>query len=408
MLEEYVEELGDARVPKKFRVNEEFRLGSWCLHQRIYFKKKTIAESRVDKLNELEFVWNILEADWFQAIEHLKVFISRKGSCDVPSRFKTEDGFGLGSWANKQRKEYKNSSLDEERIAILQNLNFVWDPNEAWWNDGIKHLKKFVDINAHAMVGKGYQTESGFKLAGWVFSQRTRRKQGLLTEHKIAQLDSLQFVWDANEYLWELGFQELKLYFEENGNTLVPEKKRDGINYPLANWVGPQRGVYRSGKLSKNRIYKLEELNFVWDPLEFLWQENLEELGEFIKNHGHSSISNNYKTKSGGSLRDWIQDQRQSKKNGNLTTTRKNKLDLIGLNWQPSDDFWTEGIQYLKKYIKVKKSANVPLRFVTEDDFALGNWVSTRRRNYKRGILSREAIAELNQLGFTWDVLGDK
>ena len=55
------------------------------------------------------------------------------------------------------------------------------------------------------MVGKGYQTESGFKLAGWVFSQRTRRKQGLLPEHKIAQLDSLQFVRDANEYLWELG-----------------------------------------------------------------------------------------------------------------------------------------------------------------------------------------------------------
>ena len=165
----------------------------------------------------------------------------------------------------------------------------------------------------------------------------------------------------------------------------------------FGNWVGTQKRVYRSVKLSKNRIYKLKELNFVWDPLEFLWQENLEELGEFIKNRGHSNISNNYKTKSGGSLRDWIQDQRQSKKNGNLTTTRKNKLDLIGLNWQPSYDFWKEDIQYLKKYIKVKKSANVPLRFVTEDGFALGNWVSTRRRNYKRGILSREAIAELDQ-----------
>ena len=65
LLEEYVEEFGDARVPKKVRVNEEFRLGSWCLHQRIYFKKKTIAKSRVDKLNELGFVWDILEADWF-------------------------------------------------------------------------------------------------------------------------------------------------------------------------------------------------------------------------------------------------------------------------------------------------------------------------------------------------------
>jgi hypothetical protein len=47
----------------------------------------------------------------------------------------------------------------------------------------------------------------------------------------------------------------------------------------------------------------------------------------------------------------------------------------------------------------------VPDKFKTEDGFALGNWCSNRRKDYKKSRLSQERIDALEALGFVWDQL---
>ena len=68
-----------------------------------------------------------MEEDFQIALGYLQAYKAEHGDCNVPARSKTEDGFRLGSWCSKRRKDYKKSRLSEERIDALEALGFVWD-----------------------------------------------------------------------------------------------------------------------------------------------------------------------------------------------------------------------------------------------------------------------------------------
>ena len=69
---------------------------------------------------------------------------------------------------------------------------------------------------------------------------------------------------------------------------------------------------------------------------------------------------------------------------------------------------WNEGIESLKQYKAQHNSMMVPVSFKTSNGFLLGRWVSHARGNKKKGNLSKERIAQLDALGFIWDVSREK
>ena len=71
-------------------------------------------------------------------------------------------------------------------------------------------------------------------------------------------------------------FAALVDYSRNYGNCNVPDGWRD--NPQLATWVRLQRPVKKSGKLSKERIRRLEQIGFVWNPFDAQWDERYEEL----------------------------------------------------------------------------------------------------------------------------------
>ena len=61
---------------------------------------------------------------------------------------------------------------------------------------------------------------------------------------------------------WEERFKQLKVYHREHGNCDVPA--RDDANPSLGDWVVSQRQLRKKGKLSDDRVQRLEGLGFRW------------------------------------------------------------------------------------------------------------------------------------------------
>lgn len=106
-----------------------------------------------------------------------------------------------------------------------------------------------------------------------------------MSKDKTARLDKLGFTWNFQtqwEQTWEERFEQLRQYKELHG-TCVVAKSDLGIllsarlqhtlinqiytaNRTLYQWAHDLRGNRRRGKLSAERIKRLDELGFVWAP----------------------------------------------------------------------------------------------------------------------------------------------
>ena len=188
-LKVYKEREGHCRVPKNWK-EDGFPLGGWVTHQRP--RANSLSKERRKRLDDLGFVWNILEADWEEGFSHLKIYKDREGHCRVPTSHK-ENGFSLGRWVSSQRS-HKND-LIAERSQKLDQLGFVWNRLDNAWDIGFAHLKSYRDRVGHCRVPENHK-EDGYALGQWVINQRMRANT-LSSERRLC-LAELGFVWIAH------------------------------------------------------------------------------------------------------------------------------------------------------------------------------------------------------------------
>ena len=184
----YKEREGHCRVPKK-HIEAVFPLGQWVGSQRGV--KETLTEERRQRLDELEFVWDPLAADWEEGFSCLKAYKEREGHCRVPYGH-IENRCRLGTWVDTQRRRRSKGRMSQHRMQRLDELGFVWDPHEADWEDGLEHLRAFVNEHKHCQVDQQYKSPDGYNLGNWVSNKRRR---GPVSAERKARLDALGFDW---------------------------------------------------------------------------------------------------------------------------------------------------------------------------------------------------------------------
>ncbi len=260
LLQKYVEREGDALVPAKHR-KDGYNLGRWVVKQRTAYKNGKLSQDHIDRLEKLpEWEWSQYEASWEEHYEMLKQYVDREGNALVPAKHR-KDGYNLGRWVIKQRGVYQNGDLSPDRIKRLEALSgWVWNTREASWEEHYVILKQYVEREGHALVPRSH------KSGRWVTNQRTAYKNGKLSQDRIDRLEKLPgWVWSQLEVSWEEHFIILKKCVDKEGNARVPSLHiEDGFN--LGNWVNFLRTAYKNGKLTQDRIDRLEKLpGWVWD-----------------------------------------------------------------------------------------------------------------------------------------------
>jgi len=71
--------------------------------------------------------------------------------------------------------------------------------------------------------------------------------------------------------------------------------------------------------------------------------------------------------------------------------------------WDPLEEAYQNGLTALRRFVEREGHARVPLSH-KEGEFSLGSWVSNQRPSYNDKRLSAERIADLDALGFVWEV----
>eukprot|EP00980_Cylindrotheca_fusiformis_P015737 scaffold4547_cov103-Cylindrotheca_fusiformis.AAC.9 len=175
------------------------------------------------------------------------------------------------------------------------------------------------------------------------FSAATYSNSGT-SDHKGDKEDpesASQPTRSGHELHWEFRYERLLAFKEMTGHCLIPSNYH--LDVELSRWVKRQRHQYKKlqeGKhstLTPYRLEKLQNVGFVWDVHELLWNENLEELRDFYRRHGHSSIPTSYPENP--KLRLWVKSQRREYKHfhmgkkSQLTPERIAALDALQFRW---------------------------------------------------------------------------
>ncbi len=403
-LERFATREGHARVPGG-HIEDGYRLGQWVGVQRRGYRKGRLFGERVVRLEALPgWDWDPMDADWENGFSHLEGFVVREGDARVPARY-VQDGYQLGRWVNGQRMTYRKGQLSGERIERLQALpGWAWDPMDTAWDEGFAHLERFVVREGDARVPARYVQDS-YQLGRWATVQRTTYRRGQLSGERIERLQALSgWAWDPMDTAWDEGFAHLERFATREGHARVPGSHiEDG--YRLGQWVGVQRRGYRQGRLSGERVVRLEVLpGWAWDPIETEWENGFSQLERFATREGHARVPARY-VEDAYRLGQWVTKQRMTYRKGQLSGERIERLQALpGWAWDPMDTAWDEGFAHLERFAAREGDARVPARYV-EDGYRLGQWVTVQRRHSADQLPSERSTRLEAVPGWDWDPL---
>ena len=256
-LEKFVVNFGHCKVPRGFKSNDGFNLGSWTSHQ---IRNKTSLP--ISKINRLEGIsdwsWNKLDDKWEIGFNYLKAYVKDHGNCFMPDLYVLESGFRLNQWVKSQRAKGSGLSLDKRRK--LESLKgWSWNPLDERWNQAFNYFNK----NGLSSDTTSYKLADGSSLNQWINIQR--RNKDKLSLDKRKRLESLKgWSWNPLDERWEIGFKSLNEYLLEHGHCMVPARTIVKNKYPLGQWVSVQRRT--KDILTKERKKRLESLKgWSWD-----------------------------------------------------------------------------------------------------------------------------------------------
>lgn len=95
-LKAYKKEFGHCRVPPMYPLNEP--LANWVISQRA---QKGESLERTKLLDDLDFVWSVIDLNWFNKFKELEGYKKEFGHCKVPQSYPLNQP--LANWVEAQR-----------------------------------------------------------------------------------------------------------------------------------------------------------------------------------------------------------------------------------------------------------------------------------------------------------------
>ena len=270
-LVEYKFKFGDCNVSTS---NKEYlKLGRWVAIQRALYKNDKLEEERIDMLERIGFMGALKEEKtnvceivevrdvskkniWQEMYSKLVIHKNQYGDCNV--RINCMEDLELINWVKVQRAKLQKEDLSETQIKKLNDINFSYNLLKSNWNDMfcklVEYKNKFGDCKVPC---------SEKQLINWIATQQKNYKKNILPQERISRLEEIgfRFSFDVLDRQWESKYVKLKEYKEKNGDCNTFKKVDDKL---LSAWIGNQRTGYKLGKLSEERINKLEEIGFKW------------------------------------------------------------------------------------------------------------------------------------------------
>ncbi len=272
------------------------------------------------------------EAKWAASYARLQEYAAaHRGSVAVPWHYPADQL--LATWARRQRQQRALGKLSSDRVAALEQLGFVWHLIDDAWETHYHEAAEFaVAHNGSLEVKRGWAEQP--KLATWVATQRALCvKKDELEPERAARLEALSYSWGASDAAFAHGLKQLAAYAAARGGSTVVPAPADGAAWPggavLREWCRMQRLRKQHGTLPADRVARLEQLHFVWDEDDAVWQDFFKQLQAYAAANGGST-----RVPSRSRLSPWAVRQRGLFASGKLDPSRAAQLNSLRFTWQ--------------------------------------------------------------------------
>ena len=162
----------------------------WAHNQRKAMADGKLNPERVDKLNAINFIWNVKDYFWNIFYEQAKTYYHTHGNISMTEEFMKKNK-SLSKWITHQREYWlHHRHLTIEKIIKLHAIGFTKPNHRDLWSTHFKLLKEFYKKNGH------FDTRKGTNLHRWAVIQRTKRRQKRLPQKNIERLIKIGFPWN--------------------------------------------------------------------------------------------------------------------------------------------------------------------------------------------------------------------
>ena len=425
--QKYRTEHGDLLVPVRYRDKNDFALGEWIVYNRQRYLGGNLTQNRIERLEAIGMVWSTSNDLWEQNYAAATQYYLEHGDLEVPIKYETPSGFGLGVWLGAQRAAHKAGELPQEQVERLDALGMDWtNRNDRKWMSLYDVAAAYYHEHGNLNVPSEYVTPDGVLLGKWVARQRYAylnpdRSSARVTPERKALLDKLGMVWEKYDP-WQERYDLALAYKTEHGDLEIPSVYKTADGVWLGSWVSRQRQILNSGSsaLSSERRKLLRTLfkgeRRPSDPAadhgtvrEANWERNFRSAARYARKYKHLLVPASYVDSDGVRLGVWISNLRAARKNRpdsyQVTPAHIKKLNSIGMVWDARDAKWGTAYQQAKAYYKAHGNLHAAANYKSDETgFCLGDWL---RRMREWDIthdpkLTPERRAMLDKIGMEW------
>ncbi len=284
-LQAFADQHGNTRVPKDYKDQTLYRwtqnliknyghqLTNTTTPASLEGRRHFLSPRRLQQLEELGFEWEHRSTMWERNYQELRKYWKKNGHCHVTG---LEDR-KLSIFVQNQRQEYRRyiagnaTTLTTERMDALQKINFDWArSHETLWSERHQELQVYLEKTGSTNVPQDYS--ANYQLGQWTMNQRTKFRQRQIgqrngmSQERIRELEKVGFEWSIPQMKWNVMFDRLRNYQEENEQVDIPTS--DTMNTDLRLWLKRQRYFYKmkiTSRLSDERIALMESIpGFEW------------------------------------------------------------------------------------------------------------------------------------------------
>ena len=425
--QKYRTEHGDLLVPVRYRDKNDFALGEWIVYNRQRYLGGNLTQNRIERLEAIGMVWSTSNDLWEQNYAAATQYYLEHGDLEVPIKYETLSGFGLGVWLGAQRAAHKAGELPQEQVERLDALGMDWtNRNDRKWMSLYDVAAAYYHEHGNLNVPSEYVTPDGVLLGKWVARQRYAylnpdRSSARVTPERKALLDKLGMVWEKYDP-WQERYDLALAYKTEHGDLEIPSVYKTADGVWLGSWVSRQRQALNSGSsaLSSERR-KLLRILFKGerrpsDPAadhgtvrEANWERNFRSAARYARKYKHLLVPASYVDSDGVRLGVWISNLRAARKNRpdsyQVTPAHIKKLNSIGMVWDARDAKWGTAYQQAKAYYKAHGNLHAAANYKSDETgFCLGDWLRRMREwdTTHDPKLTPERRAMLDKIGMEW------
>lgn len=425
--QKYRTEHGDLLVPVRYRDKNDFALGEWIVYNRQRYLGGNLTQNRIERLEAIGMVWSTSNDLWEQNYAAATQYYLEHGDLEVPIKYETPSGFGLGVWLGAQRAAHKAGELPQEQVERLDALGMDWtNRNDRKWMSLYDVAAAYYHEHGNLNVPSEYVTPDGVLLGKWVVRQRYAylnpdRSSARVTPERKALLDKLGMVWEKYDP-WQERYDLALAYKTEHGDLEIPSVYKTADGVWLGSWVSRQRQALNSGSsaLSSERRKLLRTLfkgeRRPSDPAadhgtvrEANWERNFRSAARYARKYKHLLVPASYVDSDGVRLGVWISNLRAARKNRpdsyQVTPAHIKKLNSIGMVWDARDAKWGTAYQQAKAYYKAHGNLHAAANYKSDETgFCLGDWLRRMREwdTTHDPKLTPERRAMLDKIGMEW------